>query len=103
MYIIVIKRFTHPIRPSSLRRQNREIHNPSYSPEKKLIEFKIDKFVEAICKSTFFELLNYIYVAEKNNFQYSFYHEFSIFSKIEDGLENIQEIFIFVNLIYQLP
>ena len=40
MYIIVIKLFTHPTRPSSPRQQNREIHNPSYSPEKKLISFR---------------------------------------------------------------
>ena len=35
MYINVNKIFTHPTRPSSPRQQNREIHNPSYSPEKK--------------------------------------------------------------------
>ena len=40
-YINVDKIFTRPTRPSSPRRQNREIHNPSYSPEKKIVSDKI--------------------------------------------------------------
>ena len=40
-YINVNKIFTRPTRPSSPRRQNREIHNPSYSPEKKIVSDKI--------------------------------------------------------------
>ena len=58
----------------------------------------IDLFLTIITR---YDLSLYIYVAVKKLI-FS-YHEFSIFSKIKNSLENIQKIFLFMNLIYQMP